>query len=236
VQNKTCCLTTNWNTLKQFILAIAISTLCLTADAQALAPQRTAVGSVVSSPVDPNGQVEILRPATYVGAVRFVLFGAADCEIHLYVDADASKRVRSVYWIQFEAYLPEPPTFRYSHHPAYSPLTMSGLPVYQRARFGQSSDVPQPGSDADQAFALLRSKGYTLPAETVNVTYKHFLGSDMRKELLLMVIDDMSTTDTTFAELVKDGKLQPAWNPIAEKLLAKASKVFSVRLNSGAPK
>jgi hypothetical protein len=222
--------------MKSFILAMAAFTLCLTAGAQALVPQRTVSGNVVTSPADPIGQVQVLPAATYVGAVRFVLFGAADCEIHLYVDADASKRVRSVYWIQFEGYLPKHPTARYTHHPAYAPLTMSGLSFYQRARFGQSSEVPEPGSDADQAFALLKSKGYTLPDETVNVTYKHFLESDMRKELLLMVIDDMSTTGTTFAELVKDGEPQPAWTPIAERLLARAGKVFSVRLNSAASK
>jgi hypothetical protein len=168
--------------------------------------------------------------------VRFVLYGTADCEIHLFVDADAAKRVRRLYWVQFEAYLPEHPTLKYEPHKAYAPVSMAGVTFYQRARFGQSLDVPRANSDADRAFALLKEKGYTLPAETVNVTYKHFLDSTMRKELLLMVIEDMAPTGTTFAELTKGGVLQPNWAPIAEQLLAKAAGVFVVKFNAGGGK
>lgn len=199
--------------------------------AQTLPPLRTVNGNVIASQNDPAAQIEVLPVATYVGAVRFVLFGAADCEIHLFVEADQSKRVKRLYWVQFEAYLPEQPTLRYEPHRAYSPLEMSGLPFYQRARFGRTSEAPQPGSDADQAYRLLKNNGYTLPPETVNVTYKHFFG-DMRKELLLLVIEDMSLSNTTFAQLVQGGAVQPSWAPIAEQLKARAAKVFSVRAHS----
>jgi hypothetical protein len=222
--------------MKQIFLALTVLTLSFFATAQTLVPQRTVSGNVVSSPKDPIGKIEVLPSASYVGAVRLVLFGAADCEIHLFVDADASKRVRRLYWVQFEAYLPEHPNLRYSPTPSYSQISMAGLTFYQRARFGQSSDVPRAGSDADRAYALLKEKGYTLPAETVNVTYKHFLDSAMRKELLLMVIEDMSTTGTTFAQLVKDGAVQPSWAPIAAQLLARASKVFAVNVSAVAGK
>jgi hypothetical protein len=52
----------------------------------------------------------------------------------------------------------------------------------------------------------------------------------MRKEILLMVLEDMATTGTSFEKLVQGGVVQPSWPPIAEQLLARASSVFSVKL------
>jgi hypothetical protein len=197
---------------------------------QVPAPERTVSGNTVSSSADPKGSITVNANATYVGALRFVLVGTADCEIHLFVAADAAKRVRRIFWVQFEGYLPEHPTLKYTHHPAYKPVTMSGLPFYQRARFGGAEDVPAPGSEAERVFALLREKGYTVPAETVNVTYKHFLGTAMRKEILLMVIDDMASTGATFADFVQGNSVTPRRAQVAEKLLANASTVFTVTL------
>lgn len=214
--------------MKCSVALLTLAALCFITLAQAQSPLRTVNGRVVESRVDPSAQIEVLPDATYVGAVRFTLFGTADCEIHLFADADASKRVRRLYWVQFEAYLPEHPTLRYSPTSSYTPLDLSGLPFYQRARFGSSADTPRPGSDAEQAYLLLKQHGYSLPAETVNVTYKHFFG-DMRKEVLLMVIEDMALSGTAFAQLVQDGVVQPSWGPIADQLKARAAKVFVIR-------
>ncbi len=214
--------------MKRTIFLLVLALLSVSSLAQSQTPLRTVNGKVVESQADPSARIEILADATYVGAVRFTLFGTADCEIHLFAEADASKRIRRLYWVQFEAYLPEHPTLRYSHTPTYTPLELSGLPFFQRARFGRSMDVPRPGSDADRAYSLLKEYGYSLPPETVNVTYKHFF-ADMRKELLLMVIEDLSFSGTTFAELVQGGVIQASWGPVAERLQARASKVFAVR-------
>jgi hypothetical protein len=194
------------------------------------APERIVSGNTVSSSVDPNGSITVNAKATYVGALRFVLVGVADCEIHVFVAADTAKRVRRIFWIQFEGYLPEHPTLKYKHHPAYKPVTMSGLPFYHRARFGGAEDVPAPGSEAERVFALLREKGYAVPVETVNVTYKHFLGGAMRREILLMVIDDMASTGATIADFLQGDSVTPRWTQVAEKLLANASTVFTVTL------
>jgi hypothetical protein len=216
--------------MKLLLILFALLATNSLAAAQDLAPIRTVSGQIVTSPHDPSARIEVIPPAVYAGALRFVLFGVADCEIHLFVDADESKRVRRIYWIQFEQYLPEHPTLRYAPHPAFAPVTMSGLGFFQRARFGGAADVPAAGSEAERVFGFLRANGYTLPLETVNVTYKHFLDPSMRKELLLIVLDDMSSTGATFAQLVQNGAVQPAWGPIAERLLVNAAKVFSISI------
>src|SRR5437773_11260628 len=53
--------------------------------------------------------LEVSPAFTYVGGQRFVLGGAADAEQHLFVLADANKRVQRVYWIQIEELLPIDP-------------------------------------------------------------------------------------------------------------------------------
>jgi len=217
--------------MKRLILALSLLFVAFSVCAETLMPRRTVTGNTVLSKADPDARIEILQPAAYVGAVRFALYDVADCEIHLFVDTDASKKVRRLYWVQYEAYLAEHPTLKYEKHPAYSPTALNGLPFHQRARFGQSSDTPQPGSDAERAFALLAEKGYSLPAETVNVTYKHFLDATMRKEVLLMVIEDMALTGTSFSQLVVNNELQPAWKPVADKLLERAPKAFRITMN-----
>ena len=218
--------------MKHCLLALAVlfNTSCATAEA--LKPERRVEGTVVLSAKDPSARIAVPARATYVGAVRFVLFRAADCEIHVFVEADASKKVERIYWVQFEAYLPEHPKLVYSVHPAYSPTTLGGLPFYQRARFGQSTDPIEPGSDAERVFSMLKAAGYTVPAETVNVTYKHFLDATMRKELMLIVLEDISTTGVTFAQLVKGDQVTPAWASVAAKLLGREPKAFAVTLNA----
>lgn len=214
----------------RIVLTLLALCLAIGVTAQTLPPLRTVSGASVMSQADPAARITVRPKATYVGALRFVLFDVADCEIHVFVDAGADKRVRRLYWVHFEAYLPQHPTLRYAPHRSDAQVQLAGRPFYQRARFGSAVDVPREGSDAAQVYALLQRQGYRLPEETVNVTYKHFLDADMRKELLLMVLQDMAHLDVRFNDLVKDGQLQATrWAPIAERLLDEAATVFDIR-------
>ncbi|MBN8487949.1 MAG: hypothetical protein J0M20_09540 [Burkholderiales bacterium] len=220
----------------RMLCALALLLSSQVARGQAPAPVRFVDGSTVVSQQDPAARIQVASTASYVGAVRFVLFGVADCEIHLYVDADAAKRIRRLYWVQFEAYLPGRPDLRYAPHPAFRPTELGGVPFYHRARFGRSADPIQPGSEAEHVLALLRAHGYVLPEETVNVTYKHFPDSSMRKELLMIVLEDMSLWGVTVAQLVQDGQVQPAWETVATRLLQQAPSAFTVTLSPAAPR
>lgn len=45
----------------------------------------------------------------YIGGQKFILYGVADTEQHFFVETDDDDKLTSVYWVQFEAYLPEKP-------------------------------------------------------------------------------------------------------------------------------
>ena len=59
-------------------------------------------------------RITVPNSVQYVSAARWDLNDIADAELHVFVDADAQKRVQRLYWIQFEAYLPSN-THRYNY-------------------------------------------------------------------------------------------------------------------------
>ena len=54
--------------------------------AQAAAPERKVQGNVIVSERDPKVRIELPKLAQYVGADRWVLYGIADCELHIYAE------------------------------------------------------------------------------------------------------------------------------------------------------
>src|SRR4051794_17699285 len=76
--------------------------------------------------------VRVPTAATYAGGDRFVLYGVADCEIHVFVEADAQRHVRRLYWVQFEAYLPSRPEARYNYVDGNRRIELGGIPTWVR--------------------------------------------------------------------------------------------------------
>jgi hypothetical protein len=123
-----------------------------------LSPIRTVNATTVTSTQDPVVRVTLPKEARYVGADRWILYDIADCEIHLFVEADADKNVKRWYWIQFEGYIPSRPELKYKPKDDKRIETIGGLDFQVRARFGPSTDTPQPNSDSERVMKLLREK------------------------------------------------------------------------------
>jgi hypothetical protein len=134
------------------------------------------------------------------GADRWPLFDLADCELHVFVEATAQKRVQRLYWLQFEAYLPSRPELHHTY-PFAKTETLSGLLFDVRARFGASSEAPKPGSDLEHVHALLRAKGYQLPEAMMNVRFVHLIDDQKRKELMIIYAEDLASTGLTVEDL-----------------------------------
>ncbi|HEX6637397.1 MAG TPA: hypothetical protein VF033_07055, partial [Steroidobacteraceae bacterium] len=79
--------------------------LALAIPALAAAPERMVRGSRLVSKADPAATITLPKEAAYVGADRWDLYDIADAELHVFVEADREKKVKALYWIQFEAYL-----------------------------------------------------------------------------------------------------------------------------------
>ena len=152
-----------------------------------------------------------------------MLYDIADCEIHVFVEADAEKHVRKMYWIQFEQYIPSRPELQHNYKP--EELTkFAGMEMYVRARFGKSDEVVKQGSDLEHVQALVRAKGYSLPPEMMNVRLVKLLDPQRRQELMIIYAENLEPTGVTFDDLMSGGKATDKWPGIQKSLIERAER------------
>ena len=134
--------------------------LCVALAAQAqTTPQRVVRENVIVSDQKPNIRIEVPKEARYLGVDRWILYGVADCELHVWIEADGDNVANRLYWVQFEAYLPSKAGLRYNY-PFTRTTNIGGLDFDVRARFGANEQPPKPESDAGHVWAMLKAAGY----------------------------------------------------------------------------
>ncbi len=201
------------------IVWLALS--CATAVGQDTQPERVIQGNAIISQRDPAMRIELPRAAQYVGGDRWILYGIADCEIHVFVEADSIKQVKHMYWVQFEQYVSSRPELQHNYKPQEL-ANFAGVDTYVRAQFGKSSDPAKEGSDLEHVQALIRAKGYTLPPEMMNVRLVRLLDTQRRKELMIIYSEDLAPTGLKVDDLMPDGKATESWPRIQKSLIDRA--------------
>jgi len=210
------------NDMKQLTLGLCAVLFSSLLFAQAPAPERVAKGNRLISKSDPEITIKLPRNVTHLGADRWNLYDIADCELHVFVEADQNKHVKTLYWIQFEGYLPtNTHTYDYSKD---EPVTFAGLPFFQRPRFGPTDLPSKPGSDREHVLAMLERAGYKLPAHSMNVRLVHLLDETRRKELMFIYVEDLASTGYTSEQLMDGDKPRPEWEAIRKELVERAMK------------
>jgi hypothetical protein len=202
--------------------------LMVSQNAAADAPDRTIQGHVVVSTHDPAVQVRVPASSAYVGADRWLLKEYADdIELHCFVNADPDRRVRQIYWVQFEAYLPSRPELRH-HYTSSRHATLGGLDFYLDTWVASTDSSEGPDSDGAHLNTLLHSAGYRLPASMMTVRLVH-LTADSRKELMLIYGEDLAATGFTAADLGEGGKAHARWPAIEARLINRAERAISIQ-------
>lgn len=196
------------------------------------APAAIVAGHSVGKPAD-GIRIGVPRVARYLGAERFALYNVADAEIHVFVEADAAKRVRKLYWIQFEGYLPTVPHGRYPYGESDRRETLWGRTVWVSANSGDTSTAPRAGGDREAVVRLIKRAGYSLPPEMMSVRLVRLLDDPKdtgygRKELMIIYSEDLAPTGMRLSELVSDGKPTAAFAPLGEALVRRAEKEIAV--------
>ena len=206
--------------MKRMVLTLAALLFCNGAHGQVTVPERKVEGSVVISR-DPAMRITLPKEARYVGADRWTLYDVADCEVHVFVEADAARNVQRVYWVQFEAFIPSRPDSTYNYD-RDAITEINGLAVHHRERFGASDEKPRAGSDLEHVRDMILAAGYTLPKEIINARLVHLPDDTKRKEVMVIYMEDMATTGKTSADFIAGAKISEAWTPVGEKLLERA--------------
>ncbi len=107
--------------------------------------------------------------------------------------------------MQFEGYIPSRPDL---HHTYDSPrhTTIGGLDFYADTWPRSNSEKTESGSDREHIDALIRAKGYNIPADMMYVHLVHLLDAEKRKELMIIYGEDPAFTGFTAADLREGGK------------------------------
>jgi hypothetical protein len=93
--------------------------------------------------------------------------------------------------------------------------------------FDRKMPATQPGSGLEHIKALIRAKGYTLPAEMMSVRLVHLLDEQKRKELMIIYSEDVPPTGFTTVELLPGGKVHGQWPAIEKGLIERAEKTLA---------
>ena len=76
--------------------------------------------------------------------------------------------------------------------------------------------------------ALIRAKGYKMPAGMMYIRLVHLLDEQKRKELMIIYGEDLADTGYTAVELHEGGKAYDRWPAIEEDLVARAEKKIMI--------
>lgn len=217
-----------------FGLAITSAAACVrpgntsTESAPGVVQTRTVKDRTLTSTQMPAVRLEFSQPFKYAGGHSFILYEVANAEQHFFVDSDKDGRIKRMYWIQFEGYLPSN-THTYDYK---SPKTVNigGLDFFADAFARNIKANPgRPDSDGSRARAFLASKGYRLGSdEVLSQRLVHLVDDTKRSELMIIYLEDLSLMNMTAADLAKGGRAADQWDAISKELLERATSGLKI--------
>jgi len=149
-------------------------------------PERKVLGNAISSEREPNLRIVLPKPVQYVGADRWVLYDIADCELHVFVEADGQKNVQKLYWVQFEGYLPTKPELQHEYD-SRRHAKIGRMDFYVDTWVRTNDEETKAGLDREHIEAVIRAKGYKMPAGMIYVRLVHLLDERKRNELMIIL-------------------------------------------------
>ena len=187
---------------------------------------RTVSANDLISEHDPAVVLRFASAYRHVGGQKFILYGVADTEQHFFVESTSENKLKSLYWVQYEAYLPGK---RYTYNYDDSPLRLT-LGDYE---FYTDTDVVEfdphrkrrRGTDGAMARQFLASKGYSLPNDWAYARLVYLTDESRQKELMIIFIDDLSAQGLTAGEL-KDNAAR--WREVEKAHLDRIRSTLTV--------
>lgn len=182
---------------------------------------------------EPALSIRVPTGATYVGGERFTLYGIADCEIHVFVEADAARRIQRFYWVQFESYLPSRPDARYDYGESDRRMDLWGAAAWVRPFPIDSARPSRAGSDGERVRAILSRAGYVAPPHLLAVRMVRLLDDPQgtgygRRELMLIYAEDLAPSGVAADQLVTDGRPNDRFAALEAPLIGRATAAFAI--------
>lgn len=190
---------------------------------------RTLSGNDLISDHDPAVILRFGPTFRHIGGQKFILYGVADTEQHFFVETTPDDKLKSVYWVQYEAYLPEN---YYSYDYEDSPLrvTLDDYEFYtdtDAVAFDPDKKRTR-GTDGALARQLLASKGYVFPNNFAYARLVYLTDESRRKELMIIFIDDLESYGFSVAELEEGGAEASRWPEVERAHLDRIKNTLTV--------
>jgi hypothetical protein len=162
----------------------------------------------------------------YVGSQVVDLYGKAEAEQYVFVEAGRPGPVSRFCWVQFEHFLPTN-ELRYESRPAgFTRLGELDFEYDVWAYADYSVSVADPGSDGAAMAGLLASHGFSFPKRVARVRLFHFPTPDRRSEVMVIygeAVPESSSIPVTGNRISLDRAAPEA----ARLLLAQARETIS---------
>ena len=187
-------------------------------------PQRSVQGQVLTSTEMPAVRLEFDKKFKYAGSQTFILYNVARAEQYFFIETDEKGAIRRLYWVQFEAYLPDNThTYRY---PVTKTVNIAGRDFIADAYARNIKENPgRPDSDGARGRTFLTSQGYHWASdEILSQRLVYLVDAAKRAELMIIYSEDLSGMKLTAADLGPGGRAVAQWNDISKELLERALK------------
>ncbi len=184
---------------KTLLLTFALASSLLLSSfafAQSAADNRTrrVKGQILTSPSLPAIRVKFDKAFKYVGSQQFILYDRAQVEQHFFVDADRQQRLKRMYMVQFESYLPN--ISGAYNYPVTKTLNLAGQSYIVDAEVVPNvpAAIKQDAqSDVARAASFLEGKGYRIGEGIVFQRFVRLVDEAKRNEFILLYVEDTGT-------------------------------------------
>ncbi len=194
---------------------------------------RTVSGNDLISEHDPAATLRFDPAFRHIGGQKFILYGVADTEQHFFVETTSDNKLKSVYWIQYEAYLPgKTYTYNYDDSPLRAVLGDYQFYVDTDAVKFDPNRKRRQGSDGAMARQFLASKGYSLPHDFAYARLVYLTDESRQKELMIIFIGDLLPLGLSTAELEDMSTNSAVWRVIEQAHLDRIHDTLNVLAHS----
>lgn len=189
---------------------------------------RRASGHKLVSDSLPRLTLELDRAFKYVGRFDFKIRDVAAGERFVFVDADKDKKIKRLFIVQFEGFLPSNThTYNYNFDKA---LVMAGHKFRQNtyAYSNEASEKENPQNEGALTARFLKEKGYILEDELMMSRFVNVPDAERRREMILYYLENASASGHRLSQFYAGEDETPVWREISKGLTERSLKAFKV--------
>ncbi len=190
---------------------------------------RSVTGQDLVSDYDPAAVLRFDQAYRHLGGQKFILYGSANAEQHFFVETTDDDKLKSVYWIQYEAYLPDK-SWTYDYDDSPLRVTLGDYEFYTDTAvvYFDPDRKRRRGTDGAMARAFLAKHGYVFPRDFAYARLVYLTDESRQKELLVIFIDDLAPRGLTASELKEGGARAAEWPDIEQAHLQRIRDTLTV--------